>query len=117
MPLGGRNAEYVGFDGSCLPAETRLGILLGSEGGAKTGRRGLVGGRIDGHFGGRGRGNGGEEEGTDEQERFAGPKAEEESASGCGHLRFLRLLRMSSFCQSFQPDDREAPTYVEGRKG
>ena len=92
MPLGGRNAEDVGLDGGALPGETRLGIFLGREGRAETGRRGLVGGRIDGKFGGRG--NGGEKEGTDEQESCAGPAVEEDgTASGCGHLRFLLLLR------------------------
>ena len=94
MPLGGRNAEDVGLDGGALPGETRLGIFLGREGRAETGRRGLVGGRIDGHFGGRGRCDGGEKEGTDEQESYAGPVVEEEeesdgTASGCGHLSFF----------------------------
>ncbi len=95
MPFGGRDAEDVGLDGGAPPGETRLGIFLRREGGVETGRRGLVGGRIDGHFGGRGRGNGGGKEGTDEQESCAGPSVEEESsggtATGCGHLYvFLR---------------------------
>ena len=53
MPLGGRHAEEIGFDGGALPGEAGFGILLGGEGRAETGRGGLCRGGIDGCFGGR----------------------------------------------------------------
>ena len=53
MPLGGRHAEDIGFDGGALPGEAGFGILLGGEGRAETGRGGLCRGGIDGCFGGR----------------------------------------------------------------